>query len=51
MIEGIKGIKLLRGFRGEPPSDYDMPLPNRLLRLSQLVTDFPPKLKKWISIR
>ena len=40
MIEGIKGIKLLRGFRGEPPSDMDA-IAQSLLRLSQLVTDFP----------
>jgi acetyl coenzyme A synthetase (ADP forming)-like protein len=40
MIEGIKGIKLLRGFRGEPPSDIDA-VAQALARLSQLVTDFP----------
>jgi acetyl coenzyme A synthetase (ADP forming)-like protein len=40
MIEGIKGIKLLRGFRGEPPSDMEA-ISQSLLRLSQLVTDFP----------
>ncbi|HSW40491.1 MAG TPA: acetate--CoA ligase family protein, partial [Acidobacteriota bacterium] len=40
MIEGIKGIKLLQGFRGEPPSDTDA-IANSLLRLSQLVIDFP----------
>jgi acetyl coenzyme A synthetase (ADP forming)-like protein len=40
MIEGIKGIKLLRGFRGEPPSDIEA-IAQSLLRLSQLVTDFP----------
>ncbi len=40
MIEGIKGIKLLRGFRGEPPSDIDA-ISQSLSRLSQLVTDFP----------
>jgi acyl-CoA synthetase (NDP forming) len=40
MIEGIKGVKLLRGFRGEPPSDLDA-IAQSLLRLSQLVTDFP----------
>jgi acetyltransferase len=40
MIEGIKGIKLLRGFRGEPPSDIDA-VSQALSRLSQLVTDFP----------
>ena len=40
MIEGIKGIKLLRGFRGEPPSDIEA-IAQSLTRLSQLVTDFP----------
>jgi acetate---CoA ligase (ADP-forming) len=40
MIEGIKGIKMLRGFRGEPPSDLEA-VSNSLARLSQLVIDFP----------
>jgi acetyl coenzyme A synthetase (ADP forming)-like protein len=40
MIERIKGIRLLKGFRGEPPSDLDA-IAEALLRLSQLVTDFP----------
>jgi acetyltransferase len=40
MIEGIKGVRLLRGFRGEPPSDMDA-IAQALSRLSQLVTDFP----------
>jgi acetyltransferase len=40
MIEGIKGIRLLRGFRGEPPSDIEA-IETSLTRLSQLVTDFP----------
>jgi acetate---CoA ligase (ADP-forming) len=40
MIENIKGIKLLMGYRGEPPSDLDA-IAQSLLRLSQLVTDFP----------
>ena len=40
MIEEIKGIKLLKGFRGEPPSDIDA-IAMSLARLSQLVTDFP----------
>jgi acetyltransferase len=39
MIEAIKGIKLLRGFRGEPASDIDA-IAQSLSRLSQLVTDF-----------
>jgi acetate---CoA ligase (ADP-forming) len=40
MIENIKGIKLLMGYRGEPPSDLEA-IAQSLLRLSQLVTDFP----------
>ena len=40
MIENIKSIKLLKGYRGEPPSDVDA-IAQALLRLSQLVTDFP----------
>ncbi len=40
MIENIKGIKLLMGYRGEPPSDIDA-IAQCLLRLSQLVTEFP----------
>jgi acetate---CoA ligase (ADP-forming) len=40
MIEGIKSIKLLKGFRGEPPSDLDA-VSQALSRLSQLVIDFP----------
>jgi acyl-CoA synthetase (NDP forming) len=40
MIEAIKGIRLLRGFRGEPPSDIDA-IAQSLSRLSQLVIDFP----------
>jgi len=40
MIESIKSIKLLRGVRGERPSDLKAVV-NNLQRLSQLVTDFP----------
>jgi len=40
MIETIKGIRLLMGYRGEPPSDIDA-IAQSLSRLSQLVTDFP----------
>lgn len=40
MIENIKGIKLLMGYRGEPASDLDA-IAESLSRLSQLVTDFP----------
>lgn len=40
MIDSIKTSKLLRGVRGEKPSDVNA-LVDCLLRLSQLVTDFP----------
>lgn len=40
MIESIKSVKLLKGARGEKPSDLQA-LAQNLQRLSQLVTDFP----------
>ncbi|MGQ9618580.1 MAG: acetate--CoA ligase alpha subunit [Candidatus Aminicenantia bacterium] len=40
MIREIKGFKILEGYRGEPPSDIDS-IEECLMRLSQLVTDFP----------
>lgn len=40
MLSEIRGFQLLRGVRGEPPSDMDA-IVDVLLRLSQLVTDFP----------
>jgi acyl-CoA synthetase (NDP forming) len=40
MIESIKTINLLRGARGEKPSDLKA-LKENLQKLSQLVTDFP----------
>lgn len=40
MIAGIKGAPLLSGMRGQPPVDRAV-LRDVLLRLSQLVTDFP----------
>ncbi len=40
MLSEIRGFPLLRGVRGEPPSDQDA-IVDVLLRLSQLVTDFP----------
>jgi len=40
MIREIRSFKLLRGVRGEPPADFDA-MADGLLRLSQLVTDFP----------
>ncbi len=40
MVESIKTIKLLRGVRGEKPSDMKA-IADSLQRLSQLVVDFP----------
>ena len=40
MVESIKTIKLLKGVRGEKPSDQKA-IADSLLRLSQLVVDFP----------
>ncbi|MDH3892751.1 MAG: acetate--CoA ligase family protein [candidate division Zixibacteria bacterium] len=40
MLESIKGYPLLNGFRGAPAVDFDC-LAETILRLSQLVTDFP----------
>jgi acyl-CoA synthetase (NDP forming) len=40
MIQGIRGIRLLEGMRGEPPSDVAA-IADTLMRLSQLVGDFP----------
>ncbi len=40
MVESIKTIKLLKGARGERPSDLKA-IADSLQRLSQLVTDFP----------
>jgi 4-hydroxybutyrate---CoA ligase (ADP-forming) len=40
MVDSIKTIKMLKGVRGEKPSDLGAVL-DSLLRLSQLVTDFP----------
>jgi len=40
MVNSIKTIKLLKGVRGEKPSDLEA-LIDSLQRLSQLVTDFP----------
>jgi 4-hydroxybutyryl-CoA synthetase (ADP-forming) len=40
MVESIKTYKILKGIRGQPPSDLKA-LVDCLLRLSQLVTDFP----------
>jgi acetyltransferase len=40
MIREIRSFPLLRGVRGEPPADIDAVVES-ILRLSQLVTDFP----------
>ena len=40
MIEEIKGSKILEGIRSEPPYDKEN-IVDKILRLSQLVTDFP----------
>lgn len=40
MVSEIKSYQLLKGVRGEPPSDIDSVV-DTILRLSQLVTDFP----------
>ena len=40
MIREIRSFPLLRGVRGEPPADIDA-IVESILRLSQLVTDFP----------
>jgi len=40
MIEETKGYKILKGFRGQPAYDIDS-IVDYLLRISQLVTDFP----------
>ncbi len=40
MIEEIRSFRLLKGVRGEPPADLEATV-DVLLRLSQLVTDFP----------
>jgi acyl-CoA synthetase (NDP forming) len=40
MLNEVKSSQLLRGFRGEAPSDMEA-IVNVMLRLSQLVSDFP----------
>ena len=40
MVRGIRGAKLLEGFRGGPPGDVPM-LEEAILRVSQLVGEFP----------
>lgn len=48
MVEEIKTIKLLKGTRGENPSDIDSII-EIILRVSQLVTDFPEILEMDIN--
>lgn len=48
MVEEIKTIKLLKGTRGEDPSDIDSII-EIILRVSQLVTDFPEILEMDIN--
>lgn len=48
MIEEIKTLKLLKGVRGEKPSDINAII-EVLLRISQLVTDFPEILEMDIN--
>jgi acetyl coenzyme A synthetase (ADP forming)-like protein len=40
MIEGIRGYRLLQGYRGHPPGDVDA-IRDVLLRVSRLVEDLP----------
>src|SRR5690606_16237758 len=40
MVHGIRGVRLLEGMRGEPPSDIEA-IVEALQRVSQLVGDFP----------
>jgi len=40
MVESIRSYPLLKGVRGEPPTDVDAII-DTILRVSQLVTDFP----------
>ncbi|RLD00448.1 MAG: CoA-binding protein, partial [Chloroflexi bacterium] len=40
MIHEIRAYPLLEGVRGEPPADHEA-MVDALLRISQLVTDFP----------
>ena len=48
MVEEIKSIKLLKGIRGEDPSDIDSII-EIILRVSQLVTDFPEIIEMDIN--
>ncbi|MBU4313297.1 MAG: acetate--CoA ligase [Actinobacteria bacterium] len=48
MVKEIKTIKLLKGIRGEDPSDIDSII-EIILRVSQLVTDFPEIMEMDIN--
>ncbi|MCL5069323.1 MAG: acetate--CoA ligase family protein [Actinobacteria bacterium] len=48
MVEEIKTIKLLKGVRGEKPSDIES-IVEVLLKISQLVTDFPDIIEMDIN--
>ncbi len=48
MIEEIKSVELLRGVRGEDPSDIDS-IVEIMLKVSQLVTDFPEIIEMDIN--
>jgi len=48
MLDEIKSIKLLRGTRGEKPSDIESII-DVLIKISQLVTDFPDIIEMDIN--
>ncbi len=48
MLEEIRAASLLRGVRGRPPADTDA-LAETLLRINQLVTDFPEVVEMDIN--
>jgi acyl-CoA synthetase (NDP forming) len=45
MIREIKGYRVLQGMRGRPPADVDA-IVDAILRVSQLVTDFPDEIEE-----
>jgi acetyltransferase len=48
MIREIRSYRLLEGVRGEPPADHEA-MVDTLMRISQLVTDFPEILELDIN--
>lgn len=48
MVDEIKAVKLLKGVRGENPSDIDSII-DIILKVSQLVTDFPEIMEMDIN--